>query len=97
MKEIIFNSKEEFAAWHDAVKLEKGYPQVNFNAATGLPAPDKQQTVAFVNYIEHPTKSDNRVVCVVDDMKLSANLKKAVTLKAKGEAKKLGWVDEVAP
>lgn len=39
-----FVTQAEFDAWHESAKVAAGLPVVGVNAATGQPAPDKQQT-----------------------------------------------------
>ena len=36
MKELIFNTRKDFDEWHEQVKTEKGYPQINFNASNKI-------------------------------------------------------------
>lgn len=60
-----FTSREDFDLWHDKVKQELGLPRVGVNAATGRPAPEKQQTTAYVEPEEHPVGGKGHV-CRVD-------------------------------
>lgn len=91
MKELIFNTQEDFDVWHKKVKTEKGYPQVNFNAETGKPMTEKQQTVAFVEPIASSDKEDKRVMCEFDEKHISARLLKDQKLRKRGFARENGW------
>lgn len=101
MKELIFDTREAFDTWHEQVKTEKGYPQVNFNAATGKPMPDKQQTVVFVEPVVPSDKEDKRVMCEFNEKHVPARMLKDRKLRELGFARANGWReqydDPVAP
>lgn len=60
-----FSSREDFDRWHDKVKQELKLPRIGVNAATGRPAPEKQQTTAYVEPEEHP-EGDKGRICRID-------------------------------
>lgn len=57
-----WNSIEEFNAWHDALKIELGYPLISTNQATGLPDPDAQITDSYTA----PIEIDGIIIAVVE-------------------------------
>lgn len=50
---------EEFNTWHINVKQVEGLPKMGY--INGLPAPQNQETVAYVNAIQNPDNSDDYI------------------------------------
>lgn len=50
---------EEFNIWHASAKQSEGLPKMGY--IDGSPAPQNQETVAYVNAIQNPDNSDDYI------------------------------------
>lgn len=50
---------EDFNLWHDQVAIFEGLPRVGL--VNGVPAPDRQMTVAYIEAIQNPNGNNDYI------------------------------------
>ena len=58
-----WDSIQSFNDWHDAIKLQLGYPMESINQATGEIDPDAQQTTDYTK----PFEIAGKIIAMVED------------------------------
>ena len=93
---IEFRNKAQFDLWHDSVKTAIGIPpegRIGVRASDGVPQPNKQRTIAYVQPLQHASDvAQQRVLAAIDDDILPPEFKQNQTVVDEAEAKSRGYV-----
>ena len=93
---IEFQNEAQFDLWHDSVKTAIGIPpegRVGVRASDGVPQPNKQRTIAYVQPLAHASSpAQQRVLAAIDDDILPPEFKNNQVIIDEVEATQRGYV-----